>query len=81
MYRLVVVDDEAIVRKGLRNLIDWDSLDCQIVYEAADGQEMLERLDTVKPDIVLTDIKMPRIDGLELCQGYGRLRLIYRSLC
>lgn len=73
MYRLVVVDDEAIVRKGLRNLIDWNSLDCQIVGEAADGQEMLEQFDTAKPDIVLTDIKMPRIDGLELCR---RLRKI-----
>lgn len=68
MYKLAIVDDEAIMRKGLRNLIDWAHFDCQIVCEASDGQELLDLFASVQPDIVITDIKMPRMDGLELCR-------------
>lgn len=68
MYRLAIVDDEAIVRKGLCSLINWELLSCQVVCEATDGQALLDRLPDARPDIVITDIKMPRMDGLELCR-------------
>lgn len=67
MYRIAIVDDEAIVRKGMMNLVSWSSLGCKVVCEAADGQDLLDKIDWVQPDIVITDIKMPRIDGLGLC--------------
>ena len=67
MYRIAIVDDEAIVRKGLMNLVSWAGLGCQVVCEASDGQDLLDVIDRVLPDIVITDIKMPRMDGLALC--------------
>ena len=64
MYRIAIVDDEAIVRKGMMNLVSWANLGCKVVCEAADGQDLLDVIDRVQPDIVITDIKMPRMDGL-----------------
>lgn len=66
MYRIAIVDDEDIVRRGLINLVPWDSMDCHVVCEAADGQELVDRM-SCHPEIVITDIKMPRMDGIQLC--------------
>ena len=64
MYKIMIADDEPIVRKGLVNLIDWKSLDCEIVFQADDGATVLENLDVYNPDILICDIKMPRVDGI-----------------
>jgi len=66
MYRVLIIDDEPIIRRGLTTVIDWAALNCQIVSEASDGLEALEKLAEVRPDIVITDIRMPGADGLEL---------------
>lgn len=66
MYRVMIVDDEPIIRKGLINFIQWDSLHCQIVCQAEDGIEAVEQLKSASPDIIITDIKMPGMDGIEL---------------
>lgn len=63
---VLVVDDEPIVRTGLRSLIDWERHGLTWVGEASDGMEALERIRQEKVDIVVTDILMPRMDGLEL---------------
>ncbi len=66
MYKVLLVDDEIFVRKGLRNLIDWETLGYDICDEAGNGQEAIEKIELLKPDLVIADIRMPVLDGLEL---------------
>jgi len=68
MYNVIVADDEDIIRKGIVELIDWNSLNCQVIKECVNGLEVLEFLEYEKVDIVITDIKMPGMDGLSLLQ-------------
>jgi two-component system, response regulator YesN len=68
MYKVMVVDDEPIVRKGLISFIDWSELECKIVYEASNGIEALNKAAELSPDIIITDIKMPGMSGLELTE-------------
>jgi|GEM_PF-1048596 len=68
MPKILIVDDEAIFRKGLRAMIAaWDE-EWEVVGDARDGYEALERLEQLRPDALLTDIRMPRMDGLQLQQ-------------
>lgn len=64
MYRVLIVDDEPIVCEGLRTF-PWEQYGCQIAAEATDGIEGLEKLKECSPHIVITDIKMPGMDGIE----------------
>lgn len=68
MYKVLIADDEILVRVGLKSTIDWKSLGFEIVAEAANGEQALEMFERYKPDVVLTDIKMPRLDGLQLTE-------------
>jgi len=68
MIKLMIVDDESIIRKGIRTSIDWSTLNVEIVGEARNGKQALELVQQLKPDIVLTDIRMPHMDGLEFAQ-------------
>ena len=67
-YRVLLVDDEEELRAGIRRKIDWDSLGFSLCGEAGNGQDALELAEHLNPDVVLTDIKMPFMDGLELCR-------------
>ena len=73
--RILIVDDEAPARARLRDLLSdlADSLPNEIVGEAADGAAGLDSCIELKPNVVITDIRMPRMDGLELAQHIGRL--------
>ena len=64
MIRVLLVDDQALVRAGFRALIDSEE-DLEVVGEASDGEEALERIGALRPDVVLMDIRMPRLDGIE----------------
>lgn len=66
MYKVLIVDDESIIRKGLRNIIDWKGLGCDICGEASDGIEGIQMIKELRPDIIITDINMPEIDGLTM---------------
>jgi two-component system response regulator YesN len=66
MYGIMLVDDEPAVLKGLTDLIDWQSLDTQIVASATSGQEALSFLQLAPVHILITDICMPQMDGLAL---------------
>lgn len=66
MIRLMIVDDEVGIRDGLRRCIQWDLWEITIVGEAADGESAWQLALETQPDIVLTDIRMPRMDGIEL---------------
>ena len=63
MIRVLVADDQTLVRAGLRTLLESDD-DLQVVGEAADGTEAVERARAARPDVVLMDIRMPGLDGL-----------------
>ena len=71
-YRVLLADDEEEIRSGISRKIDWASLGLTLVGEAGNGEEALELAEQLRPDVVLTDIKMPFLDGLELCR---RLRV------
>lgn len=66
MLRVLVVEDEDIIRKGLVYMTDWLSMDCVVVSEAANGTEGLEKILEFHPDVVITDICIPFIDGIEM---------------
>ncbi|RTE08793.1 response regulator [Paenibacillus whitsoniae] len=68
MYTMLLVDDDYISREGLRDLIDWDSLEIEIIGEAEDGAEALLAARELKPDIVITDVVMPVMDGMQLVE-------------
>lgn len=64
MSRVVVVDDEAVVRRGLRMILEAQD-DIEVVAEAQDGREALDLVAALEPDVVLVDIRMPIVDGIE----------------
>ena len=66
MMRVLVVEDEEMIRKGIVLATDWQSLGCVVVGEAATGQEGLTQIKALRPDIVITDIRMPGADGLTM---------------
>lgn len=70
-YRVLLVDDEEELREGIRRKIDWAGLGFVLAGTAGNGVDALELAEQLRPDVVLTDIKMPYMDGLELC---GRLK-------
>ena len=65
MLRILIVEDEDIIRKGLVYTTDWLSMDCVVVAEAANGQEGYEKILEYRPDVVIADIYMPYLDGIE----------------
>lgn len=74
MYSVFIVDDETIVREGLRSKIDWEHSQFTFAGEAGDGEIALSMIQDIKPDILITDIKMPFMDGLELAQTVKKLQ-------
>lgn len=66
MYRLIIIDDEQVVREGIAEMIEWADLGFELVAACRDGREGLAQISQQKPDVVITDICMPFIDGLEL---------------
>ena len=68
MLRILIVEDEEIIRRGLISVIDWAGMGCCVVGDAPDGRAGLELLRAERPDVVLTDIRMPRMDGIEMAE-------------
>jgi two-component system response regulator YesN len=66
MYKLLIAEDEEIFRKVLPSIIDWNSIGFEIIGVVEDGFEALKLLEQVEVDVILTDIRMPHINGLEL---------------
>lgn len=77
LYRIILVDDEEEVRKGIIRKIDWENLGFQVVGDAENGEDALEKIEQLEPDVVMTDIRMPYMDGLTLC---SRIRQKYPSI-
>ena len=66
MYKLMIVDDELLMRVGIRSMLNWEEFDFCVVGEAGNGKEGLELALEASPDLIITDIKMPIMDGLKL---------------
>lgn len=73
MKKLMVVDDEFIVRMGIKSIVNWEEHGYTMVAEASDGAEALEKIGRFAPDIVLTDLMMDDVDGFELISRCSRL--------
>lgn len=69
MLDLVIVEDEEIIRRGLVCTIDWLKMGARVVGEAANGREALQIIQKTRPQVVLTDIKMPVMDGIALTEA------------
>lgn len=66
--RVLLVDDEIMIREGFKRLFDWEAHDCEIVGEASDGMEALTKIDALKPDIAIMDVNIPIMNGLKVIQ-------------
>lgn len=66
MLKVLVVEDEEMIRRGIVLTVDWAALDCVVVGEAANGQEALEAVERCAPTLIITDLKMPKMDGIEM---------------
>jgi two-component system response regulator YesN len=66
--KVMVIDDEPNIRDGLKTLIDWEKLHCILVGEAQNGIEGIEKILLLRPDLIIVDIKMPEIDGIQLIE-------------
>lgn len=83
MLRVMIVDDESNARNGLVHYIDWAEMGCEIVEVASDGIEALEKLALCTPDILISDIRMPGMDGIalsqEIARQYPRIKIVLLS--
>lgn len=79
MIRVMLVDDQAMVRTGFRMILEAES-DITVVGEAVDGRDAVDMVERAKPDVVLMDVRMPRMDGIEACglisQAAGSERIL-----
>ena len=80
MYKLLIVDDDEIICRGLGTCIPWEEHDIQVVGLAYDGEAALACVDEELPDIIIADINMPFIDGMEFSyivrQKYPEIKII-----
>lgn len=77
-FLVLIVEDEELIRKGLIFTTDWLALGCTVVGEAGDGEEGLEKICALTPDIVIADICMPVLSGLEMIQ---KAQEVGKSFC
>ena len=71
--RVLIADDHELVRYALRNLLEGER-DIEVVGEAADGFEVVEQVESIEVDVVLLDLRMPRMDGVEACRRVKEVR-------
>lgn len=84
MINVLIVDDEPFIRQGLLLLIDWNSLGFQVCGQASNGVQALECIRTMRPDLIISDIKMPEMDGMQLAkiiyeQYGGEMKMVLLS--
>ena len=74
MYTIVIADDEVALRQAMIKRIDWKSIGFEVIGEAENGVEALELVERLEPDLLLTDIKMPFISGINLARKVREIR-------
>lgn len=85
MYQVLLVDDEPLILTGIQSMINWEDYDCVIADKASNGKQALEKMEKNMPDIVITDIKMPVMTGIEFMQecrdrGYDAVFILLTNL-
>jgi len=73
MYKLFIVDDNKFERNGIKNSVDWKELGIEVVGVFANGSEALEKIEELKPHIVITDIAMPIMNGIEMSENIKKI--------
>lgn len=74
MLRVMLADDEIWVLRGMVNIVDWNSLGFEVCSTAMNGLEAIEKTKLLKPDVIITDIKMPGMNGIELMEKIRQFR-------
>ena len=69
MIKVLIVEDEEIIRKGIKHSVLWEEYSCAVIGEACNGEEGKEMIETLHPDIVVTDINMPVMNGVEFLKA------------
>jgi two-component system response regulator YesN len=72
-YKVIIIDDNRVIRDAIVRLIDWEVLGCTVVSDASNGIEGEKKVMELKPDIIITDIKMPGFNGLEMARRIAPL--------
>jgi two-component system response regulator YesN len=72
MYKVMIVEDEMLVRIGLKNSVDWSQYGMEVVADLPDGQAAWDFYRKEKPDLIVTDIRMPKMDGMQLIENVRR---------
>ncbi|GLC81589.1 response regulator [Lacrimispora brassicae] len=85
MYRIMIVDDEPLILAGVTSLLNWEEHQCKIVRKASNGRQALGLMETLQPDIVISDIKMPVMDGISFMKasienGYTAVFILLTNL-
>lgn len=75
MYKAIIADDEKIIRMGLKSIIDWEELGFEIQEVFSDGEEIIEYLEYAMPDVILTDIKMANVSGIDVVKYVSEHKL------
>lgn len=68
MYNVLIVDDEPIICEGLCKIIDWNDYDFNVIDTASNGRDAMDKIKKSEIDLVITDVRMPAMDGIELCK-------------
>ena len=80
MYRVILAEDEPLVRMGIKSMVNWEELDMRVVAECSDGEEAWKAYEEHRPDLIITDLKMPVMDGMTLIKKIravdSRVRII-----
>lgn len=66
MLKVLIVDDEPLVRRGIALGVDWAAMGCVVVGEAANGEEGIAAVERYSPNLIITDVRMPKMDGIEM---------------
>ena len=80
MYTLLLVDDEEDVIEVIERKVSWEQIGFHVVGHAGNGFKALEMMEDMQPDVVMTDIRMPYMDGLELCSNIWNIQYKFLSL-
>ena len=72
MYRVMIVDDEAIVRTNIKHMLDWKSLDCAVLALAENAEEAMRIFEEASPEIVITDVELKDCNGIQFIQQIKR---------
>ena len=76
MYKILIVDDESLIRQGIIAQLDFLGYEFEEIFEADTGKSALQITETLKPDIVITDISMPEMDGLSFVETAKSIYLV-----